>query len=201
VAAASRAAALARGAKETPASPEAAGAPSPSAHAASAAPSPTAFPATASAAPARSCTLRTDPAGRIEVRLPRGPSRTLRMSFRGDALLLPASGKAAIRTPARARLRVTPAVVRAGGGVRFNGRLLGGHVPRAGKVVEVQALVGAGWRTFATVRSDRRGRLRHRHRFAPTSAGRTFWFRLRVPRESAYPYETGTSRAVAVRVS
>jgi hypothetical protein len=151
--------------------------------------------------PSAACTVRTDPAGRIEVRVPRGPSRTLRLSFAGDSLLLPASGKVAIRTAARVRLRVTPGVVPAGRGVRFAGRLRGGHIPRAGKIVEVQALVGAGWRTFATVRSDRRGRVRHTHRFAPTSAGRTFYFRLRVRRETAYPYETGTSRAVAVRVS
>ena len=151
--------------------------------------------------PSARCTLRTDHRGRIEVRLRRGPSRTLRASFAGDVLLLPASGTATIRTRAHVRLRVSRAVVPAGSAVRFLGRLRGGHVPRAGKVVEVQALVGAGWRTFATVRSDRRGRVRHTHRFALASAGRTFWLRLRVRRESAYPYETGTSRAIAVRVS
>ena len=90
--------------------------------------------------------------------------------------------------------------MRAGGIARFSGRLLGGHVPRAGKLVELQAHVGAGWRTFATLRSDRRGRLRHSHRFAAASAGRTYWFRLRVRRESAYPFETAASRPLAVRV-
>ncbi len=151
-------------------------------------------------AAAGACTLRTDAAGRLEVRLPAGPSRRLRLAFAGDALLLPAAGAAAIRTPARAGLSATPRAVRAGGAVRFAGRLRGGHVPRTGKLVELQARVGAGWRTFATVRADRRGRLRHTHRFAAGSAGRTYWFRLRIRRESAYPFETGTSRAVAVRV-
>jgi hypothetical protein len=150
--------------------------------------------------PAVRCTLRTDSAGRVDILLPAGPSRRLRVSFPGDALLLPARGTASVRTRARARLRATPAAVRAGGAVRFSGRLLGGHVPRAGKLVELQARVGARWRTFATVRANRRGRVRHTHRFASISAGRTFWFRLRVRRESAYPFETGTSRAVAVRV-
>jgi len=146
------------------------------------------------------CTLLTDSAGRVFVRLPRGPSRRLRMRFAGDALLLPARGSVAVRTRARARLTASPAVVRAGGVVRFSGRLLGGHVPRAGKLVELQARVGDGWRTFATVRSDRRGRVRHPRRFAVTSAGRTYRIRLRVRREQSYPYETGKSRAVAVRV-
>ena len=146
------------------------------------------------------CTLRTDGAGRLEVRLPRGPSRTLRVEFAGDALLLPARGTAIVHTAARARLHATPRTVRAGGAVRFSGRLLGGHVPRAGKLVEHQARVGAGWRTFATLRSDRSGRVRHVRRFAPASAGRTYLIRLRVRREPSYPFETGTSRPVAVRV-
>jgi hypothetical protein len=90
--------------------------------------------------------------------------------------------------------------VPAGGAVRFQGRLLGGHVPPTGKLVELQARVGARWRTFATLRSDRRGRVRHSHRFALASAGSTYTLRLRVPRERSYPFETATSRAVTVRV-
>ena len=121
-------------------------------------------------AAASACRLRTDAAGRLHVRLPTGPSRTLRVSFPGDALLLPAHGSASVRTPARARVRATPATVAAGGSVRFTGRLLGGHVPRTGKLVELQARVGVGWRTFATVRTDRRGRFRHTHRFTSAAA-------------------------------
>ena len=159
-----------------------------------------AIAAASTASPARGCTLRTDASGRDDVRLPRGPSRKLRFSFAGDALLLPARGSTSVRTRARVRFAATPATVPAGGLVRFSGRLLGGHVPRAGKLVELQARVGRGWRTFATVRSDRRGRIRHTRRFATTSAGSTFWIRLRVPRERSYPFETGASSAVTVRV-
>jgi hypothetical protein len=148
-----------------------------------------------------SCGLRTDAAGRLELRLPRGPSRTVRVSFPGDALLLPADDSVAIRTPARARLHAGPRTVAAGETVRFTGRLHGAHVPRAGKLVELQALVGSGWRTFATVRTDRRGRFRHVHRFSPVSGGRTYSFRVRVPREGAYPFERATTRPVAVRVT
>jgi len=90
--------------------------------------------------------------------------------------------------------------VPAGGSVRFTGRLRGGHVPRAGKLVELQARVGAGWRTFATLRTDRRGLFRHTHRFAAVSGGRTYWFRVRVRRETAYPFESATTRPLAVRV-
>ena len=152
-------------------------------------------------AAASACRLRTDAAGRLHVRLPTGPSRTLRVSFPGDALLLPAHGSASVRTPARARVRATPATVAAGGSVRFTGRLLGGHVPRTGKLVELQARVGVGWRTFATVRTDRRGRFRHTHRFTAAGGGRTYSFRLRVRREAAYPFESATTRPLSVRVT
>jgi hypothetical protein len=164
--------------------------------------SPPAFAATHArvTSSAGSCPLRTDGAGRVEVRLPAGPSRSVRVSFAGDALLLPAHDSASVRTPSRARFRATPRTVPAGGAVRFAGRLRGGHVPRAGKLVELQARVEAGWRTFTTLRTDRRGRFRHTHRFAAVSSGRTYWFRLRVPRETAYPFESVTTRPLAVRV-
>jgi hypothetical protein len=149
---------------------------------------------------ASSCALRTDAAGRLELRLRRGASRTIRVSFPGDPLLLPARDSVRVRTPARARLHAAPRTIAAGGAVRFSGRLLGGHVPRAGKLVELQALVGAGWRTFATLRSDRRGRYRHAHRFSPVSGGRTYSFRIRIPREAAYPFEQAVTRRIAVRV-
>ncbi len=157
--------------------------------------------ALSSAPPTSDCVLRTDGAGRVEARLPAGPSRTLRVSFAGDALLLPARGSASVRTPARARIRATPRIVAAGGAVRFSGRLRAGHVPRTGKLVELQARVGAGWRTFATLRTDSRGRFRHAHRFSPLSGGRTYWFRLRIPRETAYPFERATTRTLAVPVT
>jgi hypothetical protein len=146
------------------------------------------------------CTLRTDAGGRVRLRLPAGPSRTIRARFAGDALLLPARASVVVRTRARARLRAVPGAVRAGGLVRFRGRLLGGHLPPGGKLVDVQARMPSGWRTFATVRSGRRGRVRHVHRFAPSSSGRTYWFRLLARKETAYPFESGASRAVAVQV-
>jgi hypothetical protein len=124
----------------------------------------------------------------------------VRARFAGDAQLLPARDSLRVRTRARVRLRAVPAIVPAGGVVRFRGSLLGGPVPRNGKLVDVQARVGGHWRTFATVRTSRRGRIRHRHRFAASSSGRTYWFRVLARKETAYPYESAASPAVAVRV-
>ena len=85
--------------------------------------------------------------------------------------------------------------------MRFAGRLLGGHVPASGKVVELQARVRAGWRTFATLRTDRGGRFAHSHRFAASSAGRSFAVRARIRREASYPFERVTTRPLAIRVT
>ena len=84
--------------------------------------------------------------------------------------------------------------------MRFVGRLLGGHVPPGGKLVELQALVSRGWRTFATETTDRHGEMSYAHRFALTSRGRSFRFRLLVRRAADYPFERGTSRSISVRV-
>ena len=94
-----------------------------------------------------------------------------------------------------------PRTVVAGGTVRFGGRLLGGRLVAGGKLVELQARISSGWRTFATLRTDRRGRYGYVHRFASTSGGRTFWVRLRVRREPAYPYERATTRPLGVHVA
>jgi hypothetical protein len=158
----------------------------------------TTSPAGATSSPA--CALSTDGAGRVRLRLRSGPSRTVRARFAGDALLLPARASVTVRRKARVRLRAVPPAVRAGASVTFRGRLLGGHLPAGGKLVDVQARVGARWRTFATVRTGRDGRVRHRHRFALSSSGRTYRFRVLARKETAYPYESGVSPAVAVRV-
>ena len=160
----------------------------------------TAAPAAASS-PAAGCPIRTDDAGRIQVRLAKGPSRTVRLAFAGDPLLLPAHRGTHIRTRASGWVHAHPSRVPAGGLVRFAGHIFGGHIPAGGKVVELQARVGTGWRTFATVRADRRGDFRHVHRFGATSAGQTYRVRLRIRPEAAYPFERGTGRPISIQVT
>jgi hypothetical protein len=87
-----------------------------------------------------------------------------------------------------------------GGRVRFRGRLLGKPIPRVGKLVDLQAFDGGRWRTFATTRTNRKGRYRAAYRFIRTSSPRTFRFRARARKEARYPYALGTSKVVRVRV-
>jgi hypothetical protein len=89
-----------------------------------------------------------------------------------------------------------------GGRIHFRGRLLGGPIPKHGKLVEIQAFDGGRWRTFTTPRArrSRHGRFHATYHLRQTFGPRTFRFRVRVRRESGYPYVIGYSNAVKVRV-
>ncbi len=91
--------------------------------------------------------------------------------------------------------------MRAGGRVRLSGRLLGGRVPARGKTVELQAFERGRWRTFETARARRGRRFVARYRFSASAAGRSFRMRARVRPDASYPFSTGHSRSVRVRVS
>ena len=82
----------------------------------------------------------------------------------------------------------------------MSGRLLGGAVPSRGKVVELQGYEGGRWREFRTIRSRADGRFAATYRFKAASAGRRFRVRVRVRTDPSYPFATGYSRAVRLRV-
>jgi hypothetical protein len=139
--------------------------------------------------------------GHYALRIPAGPSRTLRVEA-----LAPGAGSLAcaavrVRTRAGVRLRASRRV-RPGGRVRFRGRLLGRPIPRRGKLVELQAFDAGRWRVFAQPRARRRGggRFRTSYKLQRTFGPRTFRFRARVRPEAAYPYTLGYSRVIRVRV-
>jgi hypothetical protein len=136
--------------------------------------------------------------GSFRLRVPAGVSRRLRAGHRVRATdpLLACSRPLELRTPARARLRARSLP----GRVRLAGRLLAGHVPARGKTVELQAFERGRWRTFESVRANRRGRFSARYRFSASSVGRTFRMRARIRPEATYPFALGHSPVVRVRV-
>jgi hypothetical protein len=140
--------------------------------------------------------------GSYRLRVPRGPSRRLRVGYRVRSTdpLLACSRTLRVNTPARLTLRARPRSVPAGGRVRLSGRLLGGKVPARGKTVELQAFERGRWRTFETARARRGRRFVARYRFSGSAAGRTFPMRARVRPDALYPFSTGHSRVVRVRV-
>lgn len=147
-------------------------------------------------------TVRTQADGSWRYRARRGPSRLIRFAYRafaGDREFAHQT-ELTLRVRAGARLSSTPRTLRNGQRVTFRGRLLGGSIPKGGKLVEMQVRRGARWQTFATTRASTKGTFRYRYRFLRTPRTTRYTFRARVRSESAYPWSTGYSRATRVTV-
>jgi hypothetical protein len=82
----------------------------------------------------------------------------------------------------------------------LSGRLPGRPLPSRGVLVELQGRREGGWQTFGTTRSGRRGRFSFGYTFTRTTGVQAYALRARVPRQAAYPYASGASRHVRVRV-
>ena len=144
--------------------------------------------------------LRTDENGSYAYTASGSASRTLRFFYPGSPLILPAGSKVALRVPATSSLRVDRRHVLNGESVVFSGRVRSLPIPATGKLVQVEVLLSGGWQTFRTARTDANGRWRVRYRFGRTGATQWYRFRVQLPREAGYPFATGASRSIRVRV-
>jgi hypothetical protein len=140
--------------------------------------------------------------GTWRVALPRGvSSRDVTFRYRSHVNDTIAAATASVRLRVRAGLHLTihPRRARQGQAIRFNGRLLGGPLPRGGKQVVLLARASrGGWVRFNVVRTDGGGRFRTTYRFR--QAGATVYrFRALSLSEAAYPYLAGGSNVVKVR--
>ena len=146
--------------------------------------------------------VRTGPKGRARLVLAKGTSREVRFEYRTrvDDPSPALSARVRLGVRPRVSLSVRPRRVSNGGTIRLSGRVRSRPRPRPGKLVVLQAFDNGRWRTFATTRSGKGGRYARRYRFSRTFRPRTYRFRARLPREGAYPYSTGNSRTVRVRV-
>jgi hypothetical protein len=146
--------------------------------------------------------VRTGADGRARLLVPRGTSREFRFEYRTRVDDPSPALRARVRLGVRPRatLSVRPKRVGYGGRIRLSGRVRSRPRPRPGKLVVLQAFDRGRWRTFATTRSRKAGRFSRGYRFSRTFRPRTYRFRARLPREGAYPYSTGNTRTVRVRV-
>jgi hypothetical protein len=140
--------------------------------------------------------------GRYEVRIPPGPSRTLRLAVRpqGSTAKYICSGPRRLRVKAKLALRVTPQRTTNGRSVRIVGRLSGERRGRKAVVIQARAVGNARWATVRVLRTRQDGRFRMRYRFHSTVGRVTYIFRAQVRSERGYPYATGTSRGRSVTV-
>jgi hypothetical protein len=90
-------------------------------------------------------------------------------------------------------------VVHFGQLAQFDGRLLGGYVPRAGAIVVVQALDRGRWRNIATVRTDPGGNWHAQ--YAISGGAGNYPVRVRIPHQADYPWAAAVTppRTLVVR--
>ena len=144
--------------------------------------------------------MATDRRGRFRVTVPKGPSRTLGLRFAGRDEALRAARGVGIRVPAASTIRASRRSLSGPARVRFAGRLrtAGQQIPDRGLVIILQGRDDGRWLTFADTRTNRRGRWRASYRFRG-NPGR-YPVRVRIRRQSGYPFELGYSKRVTIRV-
>ena len=128
-------------------------------------------------------------------------SRDLRLAYTGSLQALPTETTLKLRVPAATSAKVSRTRIRNRQAVTFRGRVRGLPVPAAGKLVEIQVRFTDRWQTFRTTRSDSLGRWSSRYRFQRTRGVQRYRFRVRLPKEAGYPFETSVSRTLTVQVT
>jgi len=149
----------------------------------------------------RIATVKTSRTGRLTFKALPGPSRVLRFRYPGTSTVRGRTTEVDLRVRASTTLRVSRNSVVNGEYVTFRGKLRGGPLPPAGKLVELQVFTRGRWRTFAQPRSSNTtGRWAFQYRFEAIRGKARFRFRARVRKEEGFPYELGVSGRIRVTV-
>jgi hypothetical protein len=158
------------------------------------------FSSNATAPEQQPATIQTDGEGRYEYTTPASASGTRRFVYSGTPLALPVQEQVTLLVKASSTIRARPRRVLNGRAVRFSGRLRSLPVPPAGKLVELQVVLSGRWQTFRTTRTNAEGNWSVPYRFRRTCGLTRYRFRARLPAEASYPFVSGRTRAVGVRV-
>jgi hypothetical protein len=163
-------------------------------------------PSRGALADSRDDEVRTGPHGGFRLPLAAGTSRRITVSFAGeDGLDGSRRPGISLRVRGGVQVSASPGAVRTGQVVRFSGRVntRGAPVPRRGKLVAIQYYESAArsWRPVLFVRSDRSGHFRARYRFRYVSGPARIRFRAVALAEERWPYSTGASSPLVIRVS
>ena len=145
-------------------------------------------------------TVKTSRTGAFSFLVRKGPSRSIKIRYGGTSQIRGATKSLNLNVRSETSMRPNHRRRANGESVRFHGRIKTGRIPEHGKLVEVQAYIRGKWRTFATTRASRRGLWAYDYRFDGTRGNQTYRFRAKVPLETGYPFATGRSGVVRVRV-
>ena len=148
-------------------------------------------------------TVATDGDGRFSTTLTASASRLLQFAWLSHAndIRFAANGYLTLQARAASTLTVSTRRPRVGRSMTISGRLKG--VSRGGVPVVVQGRAKGSRRyeTFADTTTSPSGRFKVTYRFrSSASHGRSFVFRARIRPAAKFPYETGYSQTVTVRV-
>jgi len=113
---------------------------------------------------------------------------------------------------ARVTLSVEPRNVNLRQRIHFSGRVLGGHIPPGGKLLDLEARLLSGgasrgrrhrgkWFGFAEPRAGARGRFHGSYRFNVFVGPGDYELRVLAKAETGYPFSPGTSNVVRVRIT
>jgi hypothetical protein len=144
--------------------------------------------------------VRTDEKGRFSYLGRASASQTLRLYYGGTPLMLPTEREVTLSVPAVSTIRARPRHLLNGRTVRFSGQLRSRPAPAVGKLVELQVLLSGRWQTFRTTRTGPNAKWEVRYRFRRSCGLTRYRFRARLPAEASYPFDTGRTRSVDVRV-
>jgi hypothetical protein len=144
--------------------------------------------------------VRTNAQGNFTYVTTASSTRTLRFVYQGNPLTLPTASEVSLFVPAASTIRARPRRVRNGQIVHFIGRLRSLPPPAAGKLIELQVVLSGQWQTFRTTLTDPQGGWRVPYRFRRTCGVTRYRFRARLPAEAGYPFETGLTRPVRIKV-
>jgi hypothetical protein len=147
--------------------------------------------------------ITTNGSGEFSSTLRSGPSRTVLVSYDGSPLLRSASAATVARVVGRVSLAV-PALAVAGRRVTLTGRVLGGHVPQAGLLIQLWYSADGGrgdWEPFENaVRANAGGRWSLTFPVSSAVMGRDYAFKAVVAAQGSWPYAGAVSRSAFLKV-
>jgi hypothetical protein len=143
--------------------------------------------------------------GSFSYKVPVGPDRQLRFIYTAysDDPGPSATETAAIKIRPRIKLTIKPHQTSNGHTIHWTGTVTSGPYPRQGVTLDVEVQEGRGWKIFAQVVANRKGKFRYSYRFHATNESTTYTFRVALPHTGAqgYAYTPGASNTVNVHVT
>jgi hypothetical protein len=137
--------------------------------------------------------------GTFSARVPTGSSRTIVAIARvaGGALV----GQTRLRVKPRISAKPHRRTLRNGQVLIIEGRISGGPIPKRGVALNLQAVRDGRWQGFADpFRTTADGKFRFRYRFTRTLGVQRYRLRIRAAAQAGYPYQSGYSKALTIRV-